>query len=254
MPTLANRQAFGRRFPWSWARRLSYEGPASRLDSRSVEPANFGIATGAFLAERDDWALSLARAVSEEWPFLELTAGEERRLETLVPVLRDDASTLLKFRRVSIHAPVRFRTSAGAAASTIAAAAADFEVVFHPDVYGDETWLEQLGSKVVFENMDRTKATGQTAADLRPLFDRFPQAGFCLDVAHTRTVDPTLALAHDLLDNFGDRLRQLHVSGIESDGTHRPTTAADLDLYQPVLDRCTAVPWLLEAELETSKA
>jgi hypothetical protein len=41
----------------------------------------------------------------------------------------------------------------------------------------------------------------------------------------------------------------VHVSGIEPDGTHRETTADDLKLYRPLLDRCREVPWLLEAEL-----
>jgi sugar phosphate isomerase/epimerase len=77
-------------------------------------------------------------------------------------------------------------------------------------------------------------------------------AGFCLDVAHAWTNDPSLRLGHDLLDALGDRLRQLHVSGIERDGTHRPTTQADLELYRPVLDRCEGVPWILESVFATT--
>jgi hypothetical protein len=70
------------------------------------------------------------------------------------------------------------------------------------------------------------KSFGQNAADLESVFDVYPEAGFCLDVAHVWTNDPTLRLAHDLLDSFGQRLRQLHV-WIEPDGTHRPTTRAE---------------------------
>ena len=32
----------------------------------------------------------------------------------------------------------------------------------------------------------------------------------------------------------------------ERDGSHRPTTQADLELYGPLLERCEAVPWILE--------
>src|SRR5207244_10248992 len=85
--------------------------------------------------------------------------------------------------------------------------------------------------------------------DPNELFDAYPEASFCLDVAHVWTNDPSLRLGHRLIDRFGHRLRQLHVSGIEPDGTHRPTTRADLDLYAPLLARCRHVPWLLEAEL-----
>lgn len=108
----------------------------------------------------------------------------------------------------------------------------------------------RLGRRDIFENMDATKAFGRNVADLRTVFDSFPQAGFCLDVAHVWTNDPTLALGHDLLDAFGERLRELHVSGIEPDSTHRPTTAAELGLHRALLDRCRHVPWLLEAELD----
>ena len=97
--------------------------------------------------------------------------------------------------------------------------------------------------------MDAVKSFGKDTADLSETFAAFPEAGFCLDVAHVWTNDPTLALGHELLDAHAGRLRQLHVSGIEPDGTHRPTTAADLELYAPLLARCAGVPWLLEAEL-----
>jgi sugar phosphate isomerase/epimerase len=81
------------------------------------------------------------------------------------------------------------------------------------------------------------------------VFRRFPSAGFCLDVAHVWTNDRSLRLGFELLDAFGSRLRQLHVSGIEPNGAHRPTTNEDLDLYQPLLERCTHVPWVLESEV-----
>ena len=97
--------------------------------------------------------------------------------------------------------------------------------------------------------MDIGKSFGRSVDDLRAVFAAHPDAGFCLDVAHVWTNDPTLALGHDLLDAFDGRLRQLHVSGIEPDGTHRPTTEADLALYGPLLDRCAGVPWILEAVL-----
>jgi sugar phosphate isomerase/epimerase len=214
-----------------------------------MDHANFGIATGAFVDEREVWTSAVGRAAAEGWPFLELTAGKESRLETLLPLLHEPALSLEEFRRVSVHAPVRFRTSVADVAPKIAAVAERFDVIVHPDVYRDEAWLHELGSRVVFENMDATKRFGATVDDLQRVFETFPGAGFCLDVAHVWTNDPSLSLAHELLDRFGHRLRQLHVSGIKPDGEHRPTTDADLAPYQPVLERCADVPWLLETEL-----
>jgi sugar phosphate isomerase/epimerase len=212
--------------------------------------ANFGIATGAFIDERDDWDAAVARAAAEGWRFIELTAITEDRLDSLVLFLEQRRDALDCFERVSIHAPITpDHTSATAVAEKLVALAWKFDTVVHPEAYRGEQSLRRLGGRVVFENMDNQKSFGQKAPDLRSIFDAYPEAGFCLDVAHVWTNDPTLRLAHDLIDSFGQRLRQLHVSGIEPDGTHRPTTRADLDLYAPVLARCDHVPWLLEAEL-----
>lgn len=209
----------------------------------------YGIATGSYVAERDDWRRAVVRARSEGWRSLELTAVFESLLASLADALAADDALLAGFERVSLHAPIR----AGAAASLveqISALALDGEVIFHPDAWAGERVLDRLGARVVFENMDVAKPFGRTPDDLRAVFARHPDAGFCLDVAHVWTNDRSLELGHALLDAFGDRLRQLHVSGIEPDGTHRTTTRADLELYRPLLERCRGVPWILEAVVE----
>lgn len=213
-----------------------------------VEAANFGIATGAF-DERDDWEAALARAAEGGWRWLELTAVTEGLFDALLRLLEGDEAVLERFERVSLHAPVVFRTSAREVARTLLTVPQEWDVVVHPDPYTGERSLASLGPRLVFENMDAGTSFGRTVADLDAVFGAHPEAGFCLDVAHCWTNDPSLRLAHDLLDGFGPRLRQLHVSGIEPDGTHRPTTRGDLDLYAPVLARCRHVPWLLESEL-----
>jgi len=198
--------------------------------------SNFGIATGAYVDERADWVASVARARRECWRFLELTAMGDS------PIAEVAGLDVTGFARVSVHAPVT-----GLTAAKLVALPFRHDLILHPDIWRDDE-LEQLGGRAVFENMDVNKPYGRTVDDLREVFARFPQAGLCLDVAHVWTNDPSLALGHDLLDEHGSRLRQLHVSGIEPDGTHRPTTPADLERYRPLLDRCPGVPWLLEAE------
>ena len=210
--------------------------------------ARFWIATGAFVHERYDWDVAVAKAVAGGWRCLELSVMTEELLDSLVSFVRRDGHALDRFERVSIHAPVRVSRPVKAVAETLAAMGEGWDVVFHPDVYGSEPALRRLGRRVVFENMDIQKSFGRTASDLATVFAGHEEAGFCLDVAHVWTNDPTLGLADELLDSFGARLRQVHVSGIEPDGTHRTTTAADLDLYAPVLARCEHVPWLLEGE------
>jgi hypothetical protein len=205
-----------------------------------VDP-NFGIATGSYVDERDDWPAAIARAAREGWPYLELTAVGGSRLDLLEAI---DTTSLEPFARVSLHTPSHGYT-ADELLEQIRALPFTCDLVLHPDVWRDEP-LIALRQRAVFENMDLNKEYGRSVDDMAEVFARFPQAGFCLDVAHVWTNDPSLALGHDLLDAFGDRLRQLHVSGIEPDGTHRDTTEADLELYAPLLGRCRSVPWILE--------
>jgi hypothetical protein len=214
-----------------------------------VRAANFGIGTGAFLAERDDWPSAIRRAQQESWRVVELTAITETLFDQLLTYLRDADGSLAHFDRVSIHTPALFDSSPSTIAQTIPSALPGYDLVFHPDLYRDEDALVDLEERAVFENMDLNKPFGRTVADMSEVFRRFPSAGFCLDVAHVWTNDRTLRLGFELLEAFGARLRQLHVSGIDPNGEHRPTTDEDLDLYQPILDCCAHVPWVLESEL-----
>lgn len=204
----------------------------------------YGIATGAWEGQRDDWDAAIARAAREGWRYLELTAVGDSRLDRLADV---DPSTLRPFERVSLHTPSGGMT-AKELMRQVAALPFEPDLVLHPDVWRDEA-LRAYGVRAIFENMDVNKEFGKWTADLADVFERFPDAGFCLDVAHVWTNDTSLALGHELLDAFGTRLCQLHVSGIDPDGTHRETTPADLDLYAPLLDRCGDVPWILEGAL-----
>lgn len=202
----------------------------------------FGMATGSWEAERRDWPRALARVRAEGWRVVELTAPFDSELDALVAHLDAEPEALAGLDRVTVHAPVLPADPA----ATLARLPVEHDAILHPNAYDDAA---ALGERAIFENMDVQKPFGRTAADLAAVFARHPDAGFCLDVAHVWTNDRTLALGHELLDAFGGRLRQLHVSGIEPDGTHRPTTGDDLELYAPLLERCRHVPWLLEAVL-----
>lgn len=224
--------------------------PATGIVRPKNMPRTLGIATGAFIAERDDWDASVAKAAAGGFRDLELTAIRLNRLDALFAFLTRGRSTLDQFDRVSIHAPAGdARGSTEAVISSLTELDDAFDIVLHPDVYGDERSVRHLRDRAVFENMDCEKDFGRDAGDLEHVFETFPEAGFCLDVAHVWTNDPGMALAGDLLAKHGHRLRQVHLSGIEKDGTHRPTTEDDLRLYEPVLARCRNVPWLLETEL-----
>jgi hypothetical protein len=120
-------------------------------------------------------------------------------------------------------------------------------VIMHPDTIHDAAAFIGLGGRLLLENMNTQKRTGRTGDELGPYFQALPQARFCFDIAHAYQCDPTLALAHELLDAYGARLGQVHVSSILHDGTHVPLRERDAALFWPALERCVGTPWILEA-------
>jgi len=69
--------------------------------------SNYGMATGSYEQERDDWRSAVERARSEGWRFLELTAIRDSLLLTLREFLELGQEPLSAFERVSLHAPIR---------------------------------------------------------------------------------------------------------------------------------------------------
>jgi hypothetical protein len=208
-----------------------------------------GASTGFLVEARGDWPALAEQAIALSSFTAELAALSEHELPGLLTFLQ--TSPQLPFNYLSVHGPSKSLTMAEAKLVDMLnrlPASVD-AIVMHPDVIDDAATVRRLGSRLVLENMDTRKATGRTADDLAPLFEQLPDAGLCLDVAHARDADPSMELAHELLDRFTGRLRHLHVSSLDADGHHVPLTEADLEAFRPVLDRCRDVPWILEAPL-----
>src|SRR6185503_2999740 len=99
------------------------------------------------------------------------------------------------------------------------------------------------------ENMDSRKGFGKTEADLQSVFERLPEASFCFDIGHARQIDPTLKLARQLLTQFSTRLRQIHLSAVNSYGGHEALTEAIVAEFQSL---SSLVPERTPVILETS--
>ncbi len=208
-----------------------------------------GASTGIFDAARGRWA-QLAGLAGETSSFaVELAALDESELDGLVSFLREDPDLPQRF--VSVHAPVKGRTRPEAALVEALAALPWWvdAIVVHPDVMEAPERYAALGDRLVIENMDARKAGGRSADELEAVFAALPEAGLCLDVAHVDSIDPTLAAGHELLDRFGARLREVHVSSIDREGCHTALRDADEERFCPLLARCIDVPWILEAPL-----
>jgi hypothetical protein len=208
-----------------------------------------GPSTGYMVGARGDWPRLVAAAESCSLDVVELSALSAEELPGLLRFLDEAALAGLPFGHVSVHGPSKgWGGTAALLAARLSAIPSLVEgIVLHPETLGDAAAFAQLGGRLRLENMDTRKQDARTVAELARFFDALPHARFCFDVAHAQLNDPSLRLAHELLDAFGERLAEVHVSSIEPDGDHVPLRAADAEAFLPVLERCVGVPWVLEA-------
>jgi hypothetical protein len=207
-----------------------------------------GISTGLFGELQSSWPRLVAEARAISTYAVELAALSSPELPGLISFL--NGRPPLPFSYVSVHAPVkrkRLDVDVTSQLQTLGHLPLFVRsIVMHPDVLTDVRPYRSLGVRLVLENMDDRKRTGRTLGELAAMFDELPDAGFCFDIAHAHAVDPSMFVAHELLDAFRSRLRQVHVSSLR-DARHVPLTRDDEDLFAPVLARCRDVPWILEA-------
>jgi hypothetical protein len=208
-----------------------------------------GASTGCLDAPRGEWIrlVDLAHAAS---PYaIELAALSEREFPGLVAFLETDPD--LPFRYVSLHAPTKHRRiSEPELIERLCALPAWLDaIVVHPDSMEDVEAYAALGCRLVVENMDARKADGRTAAELERFLEALPDAGFCFDIAHAWSIDPSMREGERMLDAFACRLRHLHVSSLAADGHHLPLSDEHEELFGPLLSRCRDVSWIFEAPL-----
>ena len=203
------------------------------------------MSTGVFASSRGSWPSLVDQATRVSTIAVELSALSGDGLPGLVAYLRSEPR--LPFHYVSVHAPVKGIDTIRGHSLLHELPPRVCSIVVHPNAEIDLDSCRALGNRLTLENMDFRKDSGRVAAELEPFFAALPDAGFCLDIAHARSIDPSMNAAHELLDRVGGRLRQGHLSSLEDDGHHVPMTEGDESLFAPVLDRCRDVPWILEA-------
>lgn len=214
-----------------------------------LEHHPLGASTGYMVDHRGDWPHLVDEAIAVSSFAVELTALSENEFPSLLEYLTSEPA--LPFRYISVHGPSKDRHMPEAQLVAMLADIPPFvdAIVLHPDLIEQESAYAPLGTRLVIENMDLRKGTGRTAVELEPVFEALPEAGFCFDVAHAWSVDPSMEIAHGLLNRFASRLRHVHVSSVAGDCEHEPLTAEHEGLFAPVLARCRDVPWILEAAL-----
>lgn len=212
-----------------------------------------GFSTGAVAF--GDFARALSLLSRFDTTAVELSALREGELHPLIQALPSMSKLLDRYAFVSVHAPGRFELlSEGDAVDMLSTAAArGYPIIVHPDAIRDHGLWRRLGSALCIENMDKRKPVGRTVEELRPVFERLPEATFCFDIAHARQVDPTMCVAMQLLREYGRLIRQVHVSEVDTESHHRAVSlGAGLAFEKIRTAMPDDVPFIIESVVSES--
>jgi len=165
---------------------------------------------------------------------IELSALRENELSPLVAAL--DTLDLAAYTYISVHAPSRYDPDHETDIVQLLGKVAQrgWRIVLHPDAIHDVAIWGSFGPLLLVENMDKRNGCARTARELSSIFAKLPEAGLCFDIGHCRQVDPTMNESYLILRAFGDRLKQLHVSEVNSRSTHDPLSSASIDAFRKV--------------------
>jgi hypothetical protein len=205
-----------------------------------------GFSTGALAKGDFQRGLALQRGLPRVRA-VELSALRDHELDPLVDGAR--ALDLTGFDYVSVHAPSKLGTlSEREVFERLEAMPPQWPIVVHPELLGTPALWRTLGPRLCLENMDDRKPRGRTVAEVRALFEEYPEASFCLDVGHARQIDPTMTVALRMLLEFGGRLCQLHVSEVGPRGEHQHVAATTRWAFERLAPR---VPWACPLIIES---
>jgi len=211
-----------------------------------------GFSTGAL--ERGDFRKAISWIKDSGIKVIELSALRYDELKPLVESL--DQLPLASFTYISLHAPSSFPESRENEVIDLLHPVSQrgWNIIVHPDVmYRPERW-QCFGERLLIENMDRRKSIGRTADELKSLFQELPEAQLCLDVAHARQLDTSLTLLWEIIWEFGDRIKEVHISELDSFCQHRPMSNGAVRDYQRIADAIgSSTPVVIESMIGTDR-
>ncbi len=211
-----------------------------------------GFSTGALA--RGDFRQALRMLSGKKVNAVELSALRQDELAPLVGQL--DQLELSRFQYVSFHAPSAMEKSYEATALKLLQRVAkrEWPIIVHPDAMHTPAKWASLGNSLCIENMDKRKPIGQTATDLAKFFDLLPNASLCFDIGHARQVDPTMGEAWAILQRFRSKIKQLHVSEVNTQSKHDPISLESILAFQKVSHLLPVdAPIILESRVEESE-
>jgi hypothetical protein len=99
-------------------------------------------------------------------------------------------------------------------------------VVFHPTLVDDLEILKDSGLPILLENMDKRQTNYIYPEHFKEAMNKY-DFGFVLDLQHAYEHDPSMKIAEDFINTFGNRLKEMHVSGNTKTEMHVPVTISD---------------------------
>lgn len=206
---------------------------------------NIGFSTGALAL--GDFRRGVDLLTRTDVRAVELSALRENELAGLMGAL--DQLDLARFHYVSVHAPSRLKHMKEAAVAKALAPCIDrgWPIILHPDAIGDHGCWKDFGSLLCIENMDKRKACGRSVEELHPHFSALPNASLCLDLGHARQVDPTFSIARQIIAEYGDRIKQLHLSELNARCQHEPLSMASVWAVREIAHLIPECPVILES-------
>lgn len=211
-----------------------------------------GFSTGALA--QGDFRRGLAMSDRQGLDAVELSALRDAELRPLLAAL--DSLDVTGYHYVSFHAPSRFTTvtETDLVQQLRTLLPCRWPIIVHPDTITDFRLWEGFGEWLCIENMDKRKPIGRTVEELEQIFKRLPDASFCFDIGHARQVDPTMSQAAFLLRAYGHRLKQLHVSEVNSRSKHEPLNYTAVTAFRKVAHLVPpAVPLILETPITAER-
>jgi hypothetical protein len=207
-----------------------------------------GFSTGALAYA--DFRRGLTMTQRKNCEAVELSALRQGELLPLLESL--NTLDVTGFDYVSIHAPSQFEPEwEGIAWDRLREERwRNWPIVVHPDALFDLSLWRELGELLCVENMDKRKPIGRTLEELNSIFKQLPDASFCFDIGHARQCDPTMTEAYLILREFGSRLRQVHVSEVNTRSKHDPLSYVSILAFQEVAHLIPpSVPLILETPI-----
>jgi hypothetical protein len=211
-----------------------------------------GFSTGAIAYA--DFKLALERLRGTSASVIELSALRIGELDPLLSAI--DGLELRQFSFISVHAPSGLTpgNEPQVVEKLLGVTRRGWSVVVHPDSIHDVEIWRTLGQNLCVENMDKRKPVARTRNEIALWFERLPEASFCLDLAHARQIDPSMAEAYAMLRDFGSLLREIHLSEVNSACQHERISLGASFAYREIASMIPEeIPIILESVVPSEK-